>query len=122
MIFCTEIRAFVSRTRFLRRTTKAIMKSVAETYYEENLSLFNSSNGKPSAAQFGWDCHELIVRSGTRNSEQENPSSGDWNGKAGHVQIEAKLNTSLDSILRYQAAIKRDLYRAMAALRAMRRD
>jgi hypothetical protein len=36
-----------------------------------------------------------------------------------HVQIEAKLNTSLDTILRYQAALKRDLYRAIAALRAI---
>ena len=34
-------------------------------------------------------------------------------------QIEAKLNTSLDTILRYQAALKRDLYRAIAALRAI---
>jgi hypothetical protein len=35
------------------------------------------------------------------------------------LQIEAKLNTSLDTILRYQAALKRDLYRAIAALRAI---
>jgi hypothetical protein len=40
----------------------------------------------------------------------------------GHLQIEAKLSTSLDTILRYQAALKRDLYRAIAALRVLQHD
>jgi hypothetical protein len=49
-------------------------------------------------------------------------SSGERNRKADNVQIEARMTTSLDTILRYQAAIKRDLYKALAALRAMRRE
>ena len=103
-----------------RKAAKAILRAVTENYCEEQLPLFTKGDGSRSAAQLGWDCQELIVRTGTRNSEQENESpSGDTKGKAGHVQIEAKLNTSLDTILRYQAALKRDLYRAIAALRAI---
>ena len=104
-----------------REASKAIMKSLAESYDDEKLPILEDWNGSASPARFGWDCHELIVRSGSSNSEQEK-NSGDQNRKAGHVQMEAKMTTSLDTILRYEAAIKRDLYRALAALRDMRRD
>jgi hypothetical protein len=43
-------------------------------------------------------------------------------GKVCHVQIEARLNTSLDTILRYRAAINRELYRAIAELRSRQRE
>jgi len=104
-----------------QKASKAILETLAESNGKEQLQLFTRWDGSPSPAQRGWECQELIVRTGTRNSEQEN-ESGDKKGKAGHVQIEAKLNTSLDGILRYQAAAKRDLYRALAALRDIRRE
>ena len=102
-----------------RKAAKAILRAVAENYDEEPLPLFTKGDGSRSAAQLGWHCQELIVRTGTRNYEQDESFSGDTKDKAGHVQIEAKLNTSLDTILRYQAALKRDLYRAIAALRTI---
>jgi hypothetical protein len=104
-----------------REASKAIMKSLAEND-EEELPLFSQWDGSPSPAQLGWECHELTVRRGTTDSEQEKENFGDRNSKVGHLQIEARMTTSLDSILRYQAAIKRDFYRAFAALRDMRRD
>jgi hypothetical protein len=100
-----------------RKAAKAILCAVAERFDEDQLSLFTKGDGSHSAARLGWDCQELIVRTGTRNSEQDESFSGDKTDKSGHVQIEAKLTTSLDTILRYQAALKRDFYRAIAALR-----
>jgi hypothetical protein len=46
----------------------------------------------------------------------------DKTGKSGQVQIEAKLNTSLDSILRYETALKKDLYRALRTLGEIQRQ
>jgi hypothetical protein len=112
-----EIRELANR----RKAAKAILKSLVENCEGEELSLFDQGDGSHSAAQRGWDCEGLVIRTGTRNSEQED-AFGDKSGKAGYLQIEAKLSTSLDTILRYQGAIKRDLYRALAALRDMRRD
>jgi len=106
-----------------REASKAILRTVAENYDGGQLPLFEQGDGSRSAAQLGWDCQELVVRTGTRNSEQESGSSSrDKNGKVGHVQIEAKLNTSLDTILRYQSALKRDFYRAIATLRALQQS
>jgi hypothetical protein len=98
----------------------AILKALAENFDGEQLPLFTGPDGSQSAVQFGWACEELVVRTGTRNSEEEREGiRKDRRGKVGLVQIEAKLNTSLDTILRYHAAINRDLYRALGELRSM---
>jgi hypothetical protein len=101
-----------------RNAAKAILRAVAENYDEEQLPLFTTAGGADSAAQLGWDCQELIVRTGTRNFEQdERTGLGlDKTGKSGQVQIEARLTTSLDSILRCEAALKRDLFRGLKTL------
>jgi hypothetical protein len=114
-----EMQAFAHR----RQATAAILNTLAENYDGEQLPLFSERDGSHSAAQLGWDCQELVVRTGTRNSEEENEEiSEERRGKVGHVQIEARLNTSFDTILRYQASINRDLYRALAELRSMQRE
>ncbi|MGA7380673.1 MAG: hypothetical protein WBX03_07450 [Terriglobales bacterium] len=96
----------------------AILKALAENSDAGQLPLFTQPNGSQSAAQLGWDCQELLVRTGTSKSQQEEERSlGDRKGKSGHVLIEAKLNTSLDTIQRYQSAIKRDLRDTIATLR-----
>jgi hypothetical protein len=100
-----------------RNAAKAILRAVAENYDEEQLPLFTTAGGVDSAAQLGWDCQELIVRTSTRNFEQDEARTGlDKTGKSGQVQIAARLTTSLDSILRCEAALKRDLYRAVKTL------
>jgi len=95
-----------------RKAAAAIVRTLAENHDGEQLPLFTQRDGSHSAVQFGWDCQELVVRTGTRKSEQEKRDSlGDERSKIGHVLIEAKLNTSLDTVVRYQAAKKRDWYR-----------
>jgi hypothetical protein len=42
--------------------------------------------------------------------------------RAGHIVVEAKLTSSLETILRYQAAIKRDYYRSLGVLRELQQD
>jgi hypothetical protein len=100
----------------------AILRTLAENDSEQ-LPLFTAPDGSHSAVQFGWECQELVVRTGTRNSEEENEGlHQDRTGKIGHVQIGARLNTSLDTLLRYQTALNRYLYRVIGELRSMRRE
>jgi hypothetical protein len=105
-----------------RAASKAIMQTLADQHDQTRLPLFTRWNGGPSAAQFGWDCHELLVRCDKADSEQDMQTNGDRSGQTGRTQIEARLTASQDSILRYQTAIKRDLYRALSALCDMQRE
>jgi hypothetical protein len=103
-----------------RKAARAVLQTIAENDGYEQLQLFNDEGTK--AAQRGWDCHELAIRTGARDVEDEGNSIAGPSSKTGHVQIEAKLTSSLDTIMRYQTSVRRDLYRAIAALREMRRD
>ena len=102
-----------------RRAARAVIKKLEEHGGDDQLQLFSAFDDERAALRHGWHCQELVIRSGTKNVEQDtHPSSA--NTKGGDLQIEAKLNSSLDGVLRYQASIKRDLYRAIAVLRDMR--
>lgn len=110
-----------------RKAAKAILRIVAENHDEDRLPLFTKAGDSESAVQLGWDCRDLIVRTGSKTFEQEQErkeftASVDKTEKGGHVQIEAKLNMSLDTILRYEAALKRDLYRALQTLREIQQQ
>ena len=106
-----------------RKGATAILTTLAENYDSEQLPLFTARDGSQSAAQFGWDCQELVVRTGTSKSQEESVGiRDDRREKIGHVQIEAKLNTSLDTLLRYHATIDKDLYRALEELRTVQRE
>ena len=106
-----------------RGAARAIVQAVAENYTDEQLALFTQGDGSRSAAGLGWDCQELIIRTGSRNAEQEDAESlSDTKAKGGHVLIEAKLNSSIDTIARYQTSVKRDFYRAIAMLREIQRE
>jgi selenocysteine-specific translation elongation factor len=106
-----------------RKGAAAILTTLAANYDGEQLPLFTGPDGSQSAAQFGWDCQELVVRTGTSKSQEESVGiREDRREKIGHVQIEAKLNTSLDTLLRYHATINKDLYRALEELRTVQRE
>jgi hypothetical protein len=102
-----------------RKAAKAVLQRVAENNGHEQLQLFSSWDPRGSAAQRGWDCQELVIRTWSRNRERDRNELSPEN-IAVDVQVEAKLTSSLDTILRYRAAIKRDLYRAFAVLRDIR--
>lgn len=113
-----EARAIESR----REASRALMQTVADNHQYEQIPLFTQWNGKASAAHLGWECQELVVRSAKRDVRQERHGQDDLNSNAGQVEIEAKLTTSLESILRYQTTIKRDLYQVLSTLREIQRD
>lgn len=90
------------------------MKTISENRNQERLPLF-SQWGVASDARLGWECQELVVRSEQRDSKQRYSDKTE----GGNVQFEMKLTTSLESVVRYEAAIKRDLYRALDALKCL---
>lgn len=94
-----------------RASSVAVMQTISESRKQERLPLF-SQWGSASDARLGWECQELVVRSGERDSKE---GFGDKT-EGGNVQFEMKLTASLESVLRYESAIKRDLFRSLDAL------
>ena len=91
----------------------------------------------------GWDCERIVVRAvaGKDNrtcNAQRGPamyqgqivnavqrSQNTDTQEAGHLEVEAVMGSSLEKIVRYQSALKRDLYRAIEIwreLQAQRRE
>ena len=128
-----------------RKASRSILDSVVAHSEQEPLPLFQRDDGTMSAARCGWECEELVVHTGTRNSRIETGHEGTINSTgnanttgrsnfqkatghehakntAGQVHIEARLTNSIDSLLRYTASIKRDFYRAIRALHEMQRE
>ncbi len=104
-------------TEFNTRKSAAttILKSMRKTDGAQRLPL----SGVPEQ---GWTPQELVIRTGTRNSAEEETLVGETSDTAGTVVIAAKLTSPLETILRYQAAIKRDYYRSLGVLREVQRD
>jgi hypothetical protein len=92
----------------------AIVQGLREDGTAQELPLF-------AATQQGWSAQEMIVRSGSRSST-EDETLPDEARKTGHIILETKMTSSLETILRYGAAIRRDFYRALVALRELQRD
>lgn len=82
----------------------------------------------------GWDCERVEVRAVAAN-DQPNPNGGFGRGltpspasgnrlgrDASHLEVQAVLRSSLDTLARYRASLKRDLYRAIEALRKIQAE
>jgi hypothetical protein len=107
----------ISEQQNRRRVGTAVLNAASQNSHDEQAGFLREINGSISGAQHGWDCHEFVVRNVTRNSEEENATIiGSKTLNVGALQIEAKLTTSLDAVLRYQASLKRDFYRALRTL------
>jgi len=85
----------------------------------------------------GWDCERMVVRAAAgedqRNSntmcgpgfvqgqivQAVKTSQNSGHQKVDHLEIEAVMGSALETMTRYQAKLKRDLYRAIETLRKM---
>jgi len=105
-----------------RIASNALMQTLADSHRFEKIPLFTRPDGTASDSHRGWECQELLFRCEKRDHEEEYEIDGDRRSKGGQVHIEAKMTTSLDSILRYQTTIKRDLYRVVSTLRDLQRQ
>jgi len=112
----------------------AVQLGGVEGVFDTDLKL--PIDGLDLPIQRGWECDRIIVRatagkddtlgSGQRgpgfNQGQPVPGCQVFNAAHGntgrHIEVQAVLGSTLNRILRYRAAVKKDLYRAIEALRA----
>ena len=106
---------------FANRGTAA--RAIAQAFASNDLAHpLVSDNGSESGAHLGWDCDQMVIRRGSSGADSEDDMEREASVRQAHVGVVVTLKNSTETILRYQAAIKRDLYRAIATLRGMKRE
>ena len=96
-----------------RKASKALLRRFVEKSENAQLPLFsNNVFSDPPAVPLGWDCREVVLRASSKKSEEDKETSG-------HGQMEVRLTSSMETILRYETTLKRDLYRAIPMLQAV---
>jgi hypothetical protein len=111
----------------------AVQQGGVEGIFNSNLKL--PIDGLDLPLQRGWECDRVIVRASAGEDDtlangnrgpafnQGQPVPGYQVFKAAHgntgrhIEVQAELGSTLNRILRYRAAVKKDLYRAIEALR-----
>jgi hypothetical protein len=106
-----------------RGASKALISALAPEASETQFPLFQEEGSSYPASSLSWDCNELMVKGSSKQNTKEKPSpSCEQEQKIGVLEFEAKLTSSMDTILRYQAAVKRDLYKALKMLTDLQSD
>ena len=102
------------------RTTKVIMQAFAEQS-EDKLPL-GEQNIRNKLQTL--ECKELLLRMAVAENQEEVSGLDDEGREQNrtHIQVEARLGSSLDTTLRYISALKRDLYRAIDKLESLQRS
>jgi hypothetical protein len=99
-----------------RKVSKMMYDAFIAQCNDVHLPLQDSQNDSGAAVPSGWDCREVVLKRSSREYEKDTSFSDETAVKAGRVELEAKLNSSVNTILRYETTLKRDLYRAINAL------
>lgn len=90
-------------------------KAVVEAYAESTQLWSNWQSHLQNAAKSGWELRELTLRVGGSDK-------GTLSKEAGIRHFEAKLGSAAESGMRYRNAWKRDLYKAMKALKTVQEE
>lgn len=106
-----DLRDFMAR----RKAAKAVLNALQERYFDN--SEFFDGSGSRTLAQRGWDCSELRIAKESTNRGGSGGFLNDDGKNDTHLKVEVTLTHSLDCVLRLQSVIRRDLYRAIKALR-----
>lgn len=94
----------------------------AERGHDE-LSSIGRGEELSRAAHLGWECEQVVFRSGNQAQEEEMQGtgrSGSDKRTRGHMLVEARVSTGMETLLRYQRSLKRDFFRAMDVLRRLK--
>lgn len=109
------------------RSRRGSSRDVVQGLVAEDLSSKSKleflDDQKSAVGSAGWECTELLVRKGRTSESSSSSNISNRDIKAGeeiHVQVEAKLSTSLETSIRYSTMIRRDLHRAIEQLERLR--
>jgi hypothetical protein len=77
-----------------------------------------SSNSQPTAIRSFHQCQGAVLRARSK-AQGEDSLSNEREAKDGWSEMELRITSAMDTILRYQSSLKRDFYRAIQLLHSL---
>jgi len=110
----------LSVTRSRRTASQELLRRFIAKSDDQRVSVLSKEAGDEKVSsreeELGWDCREVALRSGATNSDG---FEGDMGKTGGSSVMELRLGSSTETILRYCASAKRDLYWAIQTLQSL---
>jgi hypothetical protein len=100
-----------------QEASRELLRRFIHNSQDEQLSSLSSEDGRPAAFST-WECQGAVLRSRSK-SRGEDLLSDERESKDGGSEMELRITTALDTILRYQTSLKRDFYRAIQMLHSL---
>lgn len=97
-----------------QEASRELLRRFVHSSQDEHLSSLSSEDGRPASLST-WECQGAVLRSRSRR-HGEDLLSDERESKDGGSEMELRITTALDTILRYQTSLKRDFYRALQML------
>ena len=104
--------------RSRRKASLAFLNSFIESSDDIGDAISEQHTKLRSAAKSGWECREVLITVGGNKFAEESKFSGETETRA-KTQLQARLGSSGETLLRYETAWRRDLYRAIETLKNM---
>lgn len=127
------------RLRRRERSAEIVFQTLAAESETKDLSKLTRAQELADGARVGWECTELKITAGNRKLAEE-VNGGDYEHTGvndprtsisqssasksdqshGSILVEAKVNTGIETIARYEKSLRKDFYRAMDILRQLK--
>jgi hypothetical protein len=127
------------RLRRREKSAEIVFQTLAAECETDDLSKLTRANDFADGARVGWECTELKITASNRKLAEE-INGGDYKRTGvndpltsiaqstssksdqshGSLLVEAKVNTGIESISRYERSLRKDFYRAMDVLRRLK--
>jgi hypothetical protein len=103
--------------RSRRKASLAFLNAFNESSDEIGDAISDQHDRLRAAAKSGWECREVLITVGGNKAEGEDEVTGEPTQTSAKTQLQARLGSSGETLLRYETAWRRDLYRAIEILR-----
>jgi hypothetical protein len=100
-----------------QEASRELLRRFVHNSQDEHLLSLASEDGRPAAFST-WECQGAVLRARSKG-HGEDSLSDEKESKDGGSEVELRLTNAMDTILRYQTSLKRDLYRAIQMLHAL---
>lgn len=104
------------RLKYREKSAEIVFQTIAAECEVDKLSKLTRDDDLLRGARVGWECTELNITSSNRTFAEE---SSEHEQTQGNILVQAKVNTGIETIVRYEKSLRNDFYRAMDVLRRL---